>query len=90
MAYCFTSCLILHLKHCIMLTLAHIQTFYALDQVHVEPESDVQADQAQAEGLTDLVWIKPSPSVFTIDPRLLLLNLLLCSSWLCIKFVGVV
>jgi hypothetical protein len=59
--YCFASCLILHFMHCIMLTLAHIQPFYALDQVHAEPESEVQAEQAQVESLTDLVWIKASP-----------------------------
>jgi hypothetical protein len=29
--------------HYIMLTLAHIQPFYALDRVHVEPESKVTA-----------------------------------------------
>jgi hypothetical protein len=27
---------------------------YALDQVHVKPEPEVQAEQAQAEGLTNL------------------------------------
>jgi hypothetical protein len=41
--------------HCIMLTLAHIQPFYALDQVHAEPVSEVQAEQAQVEAITNLV-----------------------------------
>jgi hypothetical protein len=40
--------------HCIMLTIAHIQPFYALDQVPVEPESEVQAEQAQVEEFTNL------------------------------------
>jgi predicted amidohydrolase len=29
---------------------------------HAEPEPGVQAEQAQAEGLTNLVWIKASSS----------------------------
>jgi hypothetical protein len=37
-----------------MFTLAHIQPFYALDQVHAEPESEAQAEQAQVEAITDL------------------------------------
>jgi hypothetical protein len=58
--------------HCIMLTLAHIQPFYALDQVHVEPVSEVQAEQAQVEAMTNLVWIKASPSAFNHAPCLLI------------------
>jgi hypothetical protein len=42
--------------HCIMLILALIQPFYALDQVHVEPESKVQVEQAQVEAITNLYW----------------------------------
>jgi PIN domain nuclease of toxin-antitoxin system len=53
-AYHFASCLILHFMHCIMLTLAHIQPFYALDQVHAEPEAKVQVKQAQVEKFTNL------------------------------------
>jgi hypothetical protein len=53
-AYYFASCLILHFIHCITLTLAHIQPFYALDQVYVEPELDVQAKRAQVETFTNL------------------------------------
>jgi hypothetical protein len=45
-----------------MLILAHIQPFYALDQVHVDPVSEVQMEQAQVEAITNLVWIKASPS----------------------------
>jgi hypothetical protein len=40
--------------HFIMLTLAHIQPFYVLDQVHAEPESEVPAEQAQVEAITNL------------------------------------
>jgi hypothetical protein len=53
-AYYFASCLILHFIHCITLTLAHIQPFYALDQVYAEPELDVQAKRAQVETFTNL------------------------------------
>jgi hypothetical protein len=40
--------------HCIMLPLSHIQPSYALDQVHVELESEVQAEQAQVKAITNL------------------------------------
>jgi PIN domain nuclease of toxin-antitoxin system len=50
--------------HFIMLTLAHIQPFYALDQVHTDPVSKVQVEQAQVEEITNLVWIKAIPDVF--------------------------
>jgi hypothetical protein len=83
MDYCFASCLTMHFMHCIMLTLAHIQPFHALDQAHVEPEPEVQAEQAQAEGFTNIVWIKASPGALTNDPCLLLLNLTLCSFYDC-------
>jgi hypothetical protein len=33
------------------LTLAHIQLFYALDQVYVEPELEVQAERAKSKHL---------------------------------------
>jgi hypothetical protein len=48
--------------HCIILLLAHMRLFYTLD--HAEPELGVQAEQAQAEGLTNLVWIKTIPGAF--------------------------
>jgi hypothetical protein len=35
--------------HYIMLELAHIQPFYALDQVHAEPKSEIQVEQVQKE-----------------------------------------
>jgi hypothetical protein len=38
----------------IMLTLALIQPFYALDHVRVEPDSEVQAEQTQVEAITNL------------------------------------
>jgi hypothetical protein len=38
--------------HCIILLLAHTQLFYTLD--HVESKQEVQAEQAQAEDLTNL------------------------------------
>jgi hypothetical protein len=61
----------LHLVHCIMLPLAHIQPFYALDQVQWEPESEVQAEQARTEAITNLAWMKASPSAFNQCPCLL-------------------
>jgi hypothetical protein len=36
------------------LTSAHIQPFYALDRVHAELESEVQAEQARVEDFTNL------------------------------------
>jgi hypothetical protein len=44
--------LALHVLH--HMTLAHIQPFFALDQVHAEPESEVQAEQAQVKTITNL------------------------------------
>jgi hypothetical protein len=41
--------------HFIMMTLAHMQPFYALDQDHAKPESEVQVEQAQVEDFTNLV-----------------------------------
>jgi hypothetical protein len=61
MAYCFESCWILNFIHCIMLTLAHIQLFYLLDRVHAEPESEVPAEEAQGEAITNLALVKASP-----------------------------
>jgi hypothetical protein len=37
-----------------MLTLAHIQLFYVLDQVYAKPELEVQAEQARFEAITNL------------------------------------
>jgi hypothetical protein len=70
-AYCFASCLILHFIHCIMLTLAHIQPIYALDQDYAETELEVQTKQVQVEDHTNLVWIMASPSALTNAPCLL-------------------
>jgi hypothetical protein len=36
-------------------------TLYALDQVHAKPKPDVQAEQAQAEGLTNLYLDQGKP-----------------------------
>jgi hypothetical protein len=36
-------------------------TLYALDQVHVEPESKVQAEQPQLEAITNLVGSRQAP-----------------------------
>jgi hypothetical protein len=62
-----------------MLTLAHIQPIYALDQVHAETVSEVQAEQAQVEVTTNLVWIKASPGAFNHAPYLLISIFTLCS-----------
>jgi hypothetical protein len=66
----FCIALILHLMHCIILLLAHIQLFYTLD--HAEPEPKVQVEQAQVEGLINLVWIKASLGALINAPCLLL------------------
>jgi hypothetical protein len=54
--------------HCIMLTLAHIQSFYMLDQVHVEPESEVHAEQAEVEAITNLALDQGKPRCSTPNP----------------------
>jgi hypothetical protein len=51
----FASFALKHLVHYIMLPLAHIRLFYALDQVHAEPESEVQAEQVEVKEFTNLV-----------------------------------
>jgi hypothetical protein len=68
-AYCFASCLIFHFIHCIMLTLAHIQHFYALDQVFTQSELEVQAERAQVEASTNLELDQGKPQC--IKPILL-------------------
>jgi hypothetical protein len=57
-----------------MLILAHIQPFYALDQVYAEPELEVQAERAQVEASTNLEldqgkprYIKPILLVFYFE-----------------------
>jgi hypothetical protein len=57
---------------------------------HAESELGVQAEQAQTECLTNLVWIKASPGAFNQYSLSFILNLALCYSWLCIKLIGVV
>jgi hypothetical protein len=73
-----------------LLLLAHIQPFYVLDQVRVEPKPEVQVEQAQVEATTNLVWIKASPGAFNQYSMSFILNLVLCYGWLCIKLIGVV
>jgi hypothetical protein len=48
----------LHLMHCIILLVAHLCS-YTLD--HAEPELEVQAEQDQAEDLTNLAWNQGKP-----------------------------
>jgi hypothetical protein len=47
--------------HFIMLTLALIQPFYALDQVHTESESEVQVEPARVKAITNLDWDQGKP-----------------------------
>jgi hypothetical protein len=54
--------------HCIMLTLAHIQPFYTLDQVHTEPESEVQVEQAQVKAIINLDLDQGKPRCITPNP----------------------
>jgi hypothetical protein len=58
--------LILHLMYFIILLLAHLRLFYTLD--HTEPKPGAQAEQAQAEEFTNLVWIKAYPGASHHDP----------------------
>jgi hypothetical protein len=46
---------------CIILTLAHIQPFYELDQVHVEPEFEVPTEQAQGKAISNLALDQGKP-----------------------------
>jgi hypothetical protein len=55
--------------HFIILLLAHLQLFYTLD--HAEPKPGAQAEQAQAEEFTNLVWIKAYPGASHHYPWLL-------------------
>jgi hypothetical protein len=47
--------------HCIILMLALIQPFFVLDQDHVEPDSEVQAEQARVEASTNLALVQGKP-----------------------------
>jgi hypothetical protein len=40
--------------HCFILLLAHIWLIYLLGHVYTEPESEIQAEQAQGEDFTNL------------------------------------
>jgi hypothetical protein len=71
MAYCFTSCLILHLMHCIIFLLVHIWLIYLLGHMYAEPELEEPTEQAQAKDLSNIAWIKASPGAFTNSPCLL-------------------
>jgi hypothetical protein len=53
-----------------MLTLAHIQPFYSLDQVYAEPELEVQAERAQVKTSTNLDW--DQVKLWCIKPMLLI------------------
>jgi hypothetical protein len=52
--------------HCIIWLLAHIRLFYTLD--HIELKSGVQAEQAQAEVITNLALDQGKPQCITPDP----------------------
>jgi hypothetical protein len=69
----------LHFMQCIMLTLAHIQPFYALDQVHAEPELEVQAEQGQVEAITNLALDQGKPGALNQYSLSFILNLALYS-----------
>jgi hypothetical protein len=60
--------------HCIMLALAHIWLFYKLDQVHTEPESEVQAEQAQVEAITNLALDQGKTRCITPPSLIFILN----------------
>jgi hypothetical protein len=43
-------------------------TLYALDQDHAEPESEVQAEQALVEAITNLDLDQGKPQCITLNP----------------------
>jgi hypothetical protein len=61
-----------YLSHCIIWLLAHVCS-YVLD--HKEPKFEEPTEQAQAEAITNLVWIKASPGALTNDTCLLIYNI---------------
>jgi hypothetical protein len=65
-----------HLMHYITLLLAHSCAF-AID--HAELEFEEPTEQAQADDLTNLVWIKACPSALNQYSLSFILNLALCS-----------
>jgi hypothetical protein len=55
---------LVYLSHCIIWLLAHVCS-YVLH--YTEPEFEELTEQAQAEAITNLVWIKTSPGALTND-----------------------
>jgi hypothetical protein len=60
----FASLMHLHLMHYTIMLLAHIWLIYPLGHVYVEPELEVQAEQAQAEDFTNLDLDQGKPGAF--------------------------
>jgi hypothetical protein len=54
--------------HCIMLTLAHIQPFYALDQDYTEPKLEESIERAQVEAITNIVLDQGKSRCITLNP----------------------
>jgi hypothetical protein len=67
-AYCFALFLLFHLMHCIMLTLAQIQPFYALDQDHTEPKLEESTERAQVEAITNIALDQGKSRCITPNP----------------------
>jgi hypothetical protein len=63
-----------------MLTLAHIQPFYALDQVYAELELEVQVERAKSKHPLTYIGTKASPGAFNQYFLSFILNLALCYS----------
>jgi hypothetical protein len=67
-AYCFALFLLFHLMHCIMLTLAHMQPFYALDQDYTEPKLEESIERAQVEAITNIILDQGKSRCITLNP----------------------
>jgi hypothetical protein len=61
MPFLFCIFLHLHLMHCTIRLLAHIWFFYLSGHVYVEPDLEVQAEQAQIEDFTNLILDQGKP-----------------------------
>jgi hypothetical protein len=69
-----------------------IPFMHSLDYVREEPESEVQAEQAQVEALTNLALDQGKPWCISTNPPCLFNSnhYFLFNFLLCIKFIGVV
>jgi hypothetical protein len=65
--------------HCTIMLLAHIRLIYPLGHIYAESKLEVQVEKAQVEAITNLLWIKASPSALNQYSLSFILYLALCS-----------